>query len=194
MSERTAEIHRRTGETDVRVQLDLDGAGTAEIETGVGFLNHMLTLFARHGRFDLTVQATGDTHVDDHHTTEDVGIVLGMALRDALGDKHGVARYGHAYVPMDEALVRTALDLSGRPYFVYDVTVSSAKVGTFDTELVEHFCRSVAFHALMTLHIDALRGENTHHILEAVFKSLAVALHDASRIVRDDLPSTKGTL
>jgi imidazoleglycerol-phosphate dehydratase len=194
MSERSTEVHRRTAETDVLVRIDLDGAGHAEISTGVGFLDHMLTLFARHGRFDLTVQASGDTEVDDHHTTEDVGIVLGSALREALGDKRGIARYGHAYVPMDEALVRTALDLSGRPFCVYTVQVNAAKVGAFDTELVEHFCQSLAFHAMLTLHVDAIRGSNAHHILEAVFKSLAVALHHATRIVRDDLPSTKGAL
>jgi imidazoleglycerol-phosphate dehydratase len=154
----------------------------------------MLTLFARHGRFDLMVRATGDTQVDDHHTTEDIGIVLGEALRASLGDKRGVARYGHAYVPMDEALVRTALDLSGRPYCVYAVPVPVARVGTFDTELVAHFCQSFAFHALLTLHVDGLRGENAHHIVEAVFKSLALASHGATRVVRDDLPSTKGTL
>lgn len=191
---RTAEIHRQTGETDVRVRLDVDGMGQADVSTGVPFLDHMLTLFARHGRFDLTVQARGDTEVDDHHTTEDVGIVLGEALRQALGEKRGVARYGHAYVPMDEALVRSALDLSGRPFCVYSVPVAAPKVGTFDTELIEHFCQSLAFHALLTLHVDLIRGRNTHHILEAVVKSLALALHDATRLVRDDLPSTKGTL
>ena len=191
---RSSDIHRQTAETDVRVHLNLDGAGTGEISTGVGFLDHMLTLFARHGRFDLTVEARGDTEVDDHHTTEDVGIVLGQAVRSALGDKRGVARYGWAYVPMDEALVRTSLDLSGRPFCVYQVPVRTNRVGTFDTELVEHFCQSLAFHALLTLHVDRIRGENTHHLLEAVFKSLAVALHAASRVVRDDLPSTKGTL
>jgi imidazoleglycerol-phosphate dehydratase len=140
------------------------------------------------------VRAAGDTEVDDHHTTEDVGIVLGGALREALGDKRGVARYGWAYAPMDETLVRTALDLSGRPYCVYEVPVPAAKVGAFDTELVGHFCRSLAFQALLTLHVDLIRGENTHHILEAVFKSLALALHAATRLVREDLPSTKGTL
>jgi imidazoleglycerol-phosphate dehydratase len=191
---RTAEVHRQTGETDIRVRLDLDGTGEAEIATGVPFLDHMLTLLARHGRFDLLVRAAGDTEVDDHHTTEDVGIVLGGALREALGDKRGVARYGWAYAPMDETLVRTALDLSGRPYCVYEVPVPAAKVGAFDTELVGHFCRSLAFQALLTLHVDLIRGENTHHILEAVFKSLALALHAATRLVREDLPSTKGTL
>lgn len=191
---RTADVHRQTGETDVRVQLNLDGAGQSQIATGVGFLDHMLNLFARHGRFDLSVDGRGDVQVDDHHITEDVGIVLGEALRQALGDKRGVARYGHAYVPMDEALVRSALDLSGRPYCVYQVPVPVPKVGTFDTELVEHFCQSLAFHAMLTLHVDLIRGRNAHHILEAVFKSLAVALHHATRVVREDLPSTKGTL
>lgn len=191
---RTAEVERRTGETEICVRLDLDGSGAAGVSTGVGFLDHMLDLFARHGRFDLTVQARGDTHVDDHHTTEDVGIVLGQAIREACGDKRGIARYGHAYVPMDEALARCALDLSGRPYCVYEVRVPNARVGSFDTELVEHFCQSLAFNAALTLHVDLIRGRNTHHIVEAVFKSLAVALHDATRIVREDLPSTKGTL
>jgi imidazoleglycerol-phosphate dehydratase len=191
---RSAEVHRQTGETDVRVRLGLDGSGRSEVETGVGFIDHMLTLFARHGRFDLVVCARGDTQVDDHHTTEDVGIVLGQALREALGDKRGIARYGSAYVPMDETLVRTALDLSGRPFCVWEVPVPVSKVGTFDTELVEHFCQSLAFHALLTLHVDLIRGKNTHHILEGVFKSLAVALHHATRVVREDLPSTKGTL
>lgn len=191
---RAAQRERRTGETGVRVRIDLDGTGTAEIATGVPFLDHMLHLVARHGRFDLRVHAEGDTHVDDHHTTEDVGIVLGAAIAEALGDKRGVARYGHAYVPMDEALVRCALDLSGRPFCVYNVPVPTQKVGTFDTELVGHFCQSLAFHALLTLHVDAIRGENSHHILEAVFKSMAVALHAATRIVHEDVPSTKGTL
>lgn len=187
-------MERRTGETSVRVIIDLDGTGAATVATGVPFLDHMLHLFARHGRFDLQVQAEGDTHVDDHHTTEDVGIVLGGAIREALGDKRGVVRYGHAYVPMDEALVRCALDLSGRPFCVYDVPVPTQKVGTFDTELVEHFCQSLAFHALVTMHVDGLRGRNSHHILEAVFKSMAVALHAATRVVHEDVPSTKGTL
>lgn len=191
---RSADIHRQTSETDVRIRFDLDGVGDADISTGIGFLDHMLTLFARHGRFDLAVAAHGDREVDDHHTTEDVGIVLGEALRAALGDKRGIARYGHAYVPMDEALVRSALDLSGRPYLLWTVPLASEKVGTFDTELVEQFSHSLAFNALMTVHVDLIRGSNAHHILEAVFKSLAIALHHATRIVREDLPSTKGTL
>jgi len=191
---RTGEVHRQTGETDVRVRLDLDAGGEAEVSTGVPFLDHMLTLLARHGRFGLLVQAGGDIEVDDHHTTEDVGIVLGQALRAALGDKRGIARYGWAYAPMDETLVRTALDLSGRPYCVYDVVMPVPKVGTFDTELVAHFFQSLAYAGLMTLHIDCIRGENAHHLIEAAFKSFALALHAATRIVHDDVPSTKGTL
>jgi imidazoleglycerol-phosphate dehydratase len=194
MADRVGEFHRETGETDVLVRLDLDGSGQAEIFTGIGFLDHMLELFARHGRFDLSVRARGDTHVDDHHTTEDVGIVLGQTLTSALGDKMGIARYGHAYVPMDEALVRSALDLSGRPYCVYEVAVPRPKVGAFDTELVEHFCQSLAVHGALTLHIDLIRGKNTHHVIEGVFKSLGLALHSATRVVRGDLPSTKGVL
>lgn len=191
---RTVEVHRVTGETDVTVRLDLDGSGAAEVETNIPFLDHMLDLLARHGRFDLAVRAAGDLEVDAHHTTEDVGIVLGEALRGALGDKRGIARYGHAYAPMDEALVRCVLDLSGRPYSVFEVPMPSPRVGTLDTDLVEHFCESLAFHAAMNLHLDLIRGRNTHHIIEAVFKSLALALHEATRIVREDLPSTKGTL
>lgn len=191
---RSASNQRGTGETEVRVSIDLDGKGEADVHTNVPFLDHMLALFARHGQFDVTVAATGDIQVDDHHTAEDVAIVLGGAIREALGDKRGIARYGHAYVPMDETLVRAVLDLSGRPFCVYHVPIPAPKVGTFDTELVEHFCQSLAFHAMLTLHLDLIRGRNTHHILEAVFKSLALALHDATRIVRDDLPSTKGTL
>lgn len=191
---RTAEIQRQTAETDVRVSIDLDGSGTAEIATGIGFLDHMLALVARHGRFDLRVEAQGDLEVDDHHTTEDVGIVLGQALREALGDKRGIARYGHAYVPMDEALVRCALDLSGRPFAVWDMPLPAAKIGGFDTELGEHFFRSLAFNALMTLHIDLIRGQNAHHILEGAFKGVALSLHAATRVVREDLPSTKEAL
>jgi imidazoleglycerol-phosphate dehydratase len=191
---RTAEVRRQTQETEVTVRLDLDGGGTADVETGIPFLDHMLDLLARHGRFDLTVRAAGDLEVDAHHTTEDVGIVLGDALREALGDKRGIARYGYAYAPMDEALVRCVLDLSGRPYSVFEAPMPAPRVGTLDTELVEHFCQSLAFRAAMNLHLDLIRGRNTHHIIEAVFKSLALALHDATRIVREDLPSTKGTL
>jgi imidazoleglycerol-phosphate dehydratase len=191
---REAEVSRRTGETEVAVRLDLDGRGDADIRTGIPFLDHMLDLLARHGRFDLSVQAKGDLEVDAHHTTEDIGIVLGDAIRQALGDKRGIARYGSAYAPMDEALVRCVLDLSGRPYSVFEVPMPAPRIGTLDTELVEHFCQSLAFQAHMNLHLDLIRGRNTHHIVEAVFKSLALALHAATRIVREDLPSTKGTL
>lgn len=191
---RTGEVHRQTGETDVQVRLDLDGSGEVEVNTGVPFLDHMLTLVARHGRVNLLVRASGDIEIDDHHTTEDVGIVLGQALRAALGDKRGIARYGWAYAPMDESLVRTALDLSGRPYCSYNVPVPVPKVGTFDTELVSHFFQSLAYASLMTLHVDCIRGENAHHLLEAAFKSFALALHAATRLVHDDVPSTKGTL
>lgn len=191
---RAAELRRETGETRVEARIDLDGSGAAACATGVPFLDHMLHLFARHGRFDLVVGAEGDTQVDDHHTTEDIGIVLGRAVAQAVGDKRGIARYGHAYAPMDEALVRTALDLSGRPFCVYEVPLAQSRVGSFDTELAEHFCQSFAFNAAITLHVDLIRGRNTHHIIEGVFKSLALALHAATRIVREDLPSTKGTL
>ncbi|HEX8919135.1 MAG TPA: imidazoleglycerol-phosphate dehydratase HisB [Chloroflexota bacterium] len=191
---RAADIRRTTGETDITVQLVLDGSGRSDIATGVGFLDHMLTLFARHGRFDMSLHASGDTQVDDHHTTEDAGIALGQALRSALGEKRGIARYGHAYVPMDESLVRAVVDLSGRPFCVYDVPLPQPRVGSFDTELAEHFCQSLAFHAYLNLHVDLIRGRNTHHIIEAVFKALAVSLHQASRIVHGDIPSTKGTL
>jgi imidazoleglycerol-phosphate dehydratase len=194
VSGRVSEVSRETSETSVRIRLDLDGSGEVQIGTGVGFLDHMLTLLARHGRFDLTAEARGDTEVDDHHTTEDVGIALGKALHEALGDKRGVARYGFAFAPMDESLARVALDLSGRPFCVYNVPLGDAKVGSFDTELVEHFCRSLAFNALLTVHVDLIRGSNTHHVVEAVFKGLALSLHQATRIVREDLPSTKGIL
>lgn len=194
MSGRVAEISRETSETAVTVRVDLDGTGEPQIATGVGFLDHMLTLLARHGRFDLRAEARGDVEVDDHHTTEDVGIAIGTALSQALGDKRGIARYGFAFAPMDESLARVALDLSGRPFCVYNVPLGDAKVGTFDTELVEHFCQSLAFNGLLTLHIDLIRGGNTHHVVEAVFKALALSLHQATRIVREDLPSTKGTL
>lgn len=191
---RYSEIQRQTRETDVRVRLELDGGGLSDITTGIGFLDHMLMLFARHGQFDLMVRAEGDRHVDDHHTTEDVGIVLGQALRQTLGDKRGVSRFGHAYVAMDDALARTVIDLSGRPYCVYAVSIGTAKVGSFDTELVEHFCQSFAFNGMVTVHIDLIRGRNTHHIVEAVFKSLGLALYHATRVTRGDVPSTKEAL
>ena len=191
---RQASRTRDTRETSIQVGLDLDGSGRSSAATGLPFLDHMLAQLGKHAGFDLAVKAQGDLEVDAHHTVEDVGIVLGECLRDALGDKAGVRRFASISLPLDEALVDVALDLSGRPFCVYEVMVPVAKVGTFDTELVEHFCQSLAFHALLTLHVDLIRGRNGHHIIEAVFKSLALALHMASRVVREDVPSTKGTL
>lgn len=175
-SERSATIQRTTRETDINLRLSVDGSGRAAIRTGVGFMDHMLTLFAVHGFFDLEITATGDTEVDDHHTVEDLGISLGMALAQALGDKGGICRYGHAYVPMDETLARVCVDCSNRPFLHYDVPVMEAKIGTFDPPLAKEFLRAFALHAGLTLHVDLLHGENGHHILEAVFKALARAL------------------
>lgn len=194
---RTAKLRRTTGETDVAVVLDLDGAGKSEISTGCGFLDHMLTLFARHGRFDLTVQAKGDTWVDDHHTVEDVGITLGDAFAKALGDKRGVTRYGSAILPMDEALILTAVDLSGRGLLCYDLAIPTEKVGAFDTQLVGEFFAAFARRADLTLHIKQLAGANSHHIIEGAFKSLARSLRTAVAIdpaAAGEVPSTKGVL
>ena len=189
---RTATIERSTAETSVRLRLALDG-GEYRNETGIGFLDHMLDLFARHGRFGLTVEAEGDLHVDDHHTVEDVGICLGQALAEALGDKAYVARYGTAYVPMDEALARAVVDLSGRSHLAFDAAFSRETVGTLSTELVEHFWQSVAEHGRLTLHLAVLAGQNDHHRIEALFKAAARALRQA--VARDPdgdpLPSTK---
>ena len=196
LAPRSARAQRRTTETDVSVRLSLDGTGRAEVNTGVGFLDHMLTLLARHGGLDLEVRCTGDLHVDDHHTTEDVGIVLGQALGEALGDKAYVARYGHAYVPMDEALARCALDLSGRFFLHFDAAFDRERVGDLSTELVEHFFYSLAEHARITLHLDVLHGRNDHHRVEALFKAFARALRAAARRdpSGDRLPSTKEAL
>ena len=194
---RTAKLRRTTGETDVAVVLDLDGAGKSEISTGCGFLDHMLTLFARHGRFDLTVQAKGDTWVDDHHTVEDVGITLGDAFARALGDKRGVTRYGSTILPMDEALILTAVDLSGRGLLCYDLAIPTEKVGTFDTQLVGEFFAAFARRADLTLHVKQLAGANSHHIIEGAFKSLARSLRTAVAIdpaAAGEVPSTKGVL
>ena len=193
---REAEARRRTKETDVRVRLNLDGTGQARVSTGVAFLDHMLELFARHGLFDLEVECRGDLHIDDHHSVEDVAITLGQALAEALGDKSGIARYGSALVPMDEALCRSVIDLSGRFYLVYAVETRRQTIGNFSVELAEHFWRSLAEAARCNLHIDCLRGRNTHHILEGTFKATARALRRA--VERDPrvtgVPSTKGTL
>ena len=193
---RAAEVRRRTKETDVRVRLVIDGGGAARVSTGVAFLDHMLELFARHGLFDLEVECRGDLHIDDHHSVEDVAITLGQALAEALGDKAGISRYGEATVPMDEALCRSVIDLSGRFYLVYQVETRRQSIGNFSVELAEHFWRSLAEAARCNLHIDCLRGRNTHHILEGTFKATARALRRAAE--RDPrvagVPSTKGVL
>ena len=194
--QRIAHVHRQTNETDVTVSLNLDGQGRWECETGVPFFDHMLSHVAAHGLLDLAVRATGDIHVDDHHTVEDVGIVLGQALAQAIGDKRGIARYGSQLMPMDEALALVALDFSGRGLLVYDVALPAAKVGTFDTELAAEFLRALVHNAGLTLHVRLLHGQNTHHILEAIFKGLGRALGQAVALDprRSDVPSTKGAL
>lgn len=194
---RQAEIVRKTGETDIRVKLELDGTGTCSIDTGVGFLDHMLELFARHGRFDLEVSCKGDTRVDDHHSTEDIGIALGQAFDRALGEKKGILRYGQMILPMDESLILSAVDLSGRGLLVYDLRIPTEKVGTFDTELTEEFFRALAHNARCTLHIRQLAGSNSHHIIEGTFKSVARSLRAAVKIDPEcagEIPSTKGVL
>ena len=194
---RTAEVIRNTNETRIALTLNLDGSGAADIRTGVGFLDHMLTLFSHHGRFDLALSCDGDTWVDDHHTTEDIGIALGEAFAKALGEKRGIARYGSTILPMDEALILTALDLSGRAHVSYDLAILTEKVGTFDTELVEEFFRAFARSAAVTLQVKQLAGTNSHHIIEGAFKSFARSLKAAVRIDPDlagEIPSTKGTL
>ncbi len=194
---RTAEINRKTAETEIAVKLNLDGRGSADISTGVGFLDHMLELFARHGRFDLDVKCTGDTHVDDHHTTEDIGIALGAAFARALGDKKGISRYGSAIIPMDESLILTAVDFSGRSYLGFALDIPTAKVGAFDTELVEEFWLGFTRNAACTLHIRQLAGTNSHHIIEGAFKSAARSMRAAVKIEEafaEEIPSTKGVL
>ena len=194
---RKAEISRRTAETDITLKLELDGTGKSRIDTGCGFLDHMLTLFARHGRFDLEVSCRGDTHVDDHHTVEDTGICLGDAFAQALGDKRGIVRYGSALLPMDEALILTAVDLSGRGMLCYDLHIPTQKVGSFDTELAEEFFMALARRGDMTIHIRQLAGKNSHHIIEGAFKSLARSLAAAAAIdprFSQEIPSTKGVL
>ncbi len=194
---RKAEITRKTAETDIALSLDLDGKGVSAIDTGCGFLDHMLTLFAKHGGFDLTVSCKGDTYVDDHHTVEDIGIALGTAFREALGDKKGITRYADTTLPMDEALILTAVDISGRCFLGYEVSVPTEKVGTFDTELVKEFWLGFIRNAGVTLHIRQLAGENSHHILEGIFKSAARTLRKAVETdprFADSVPSTKGVL
>lgn len=194
---RTATITRTTSETDISLTLNLDGTGVGDISTGIGFLDHMLTSLARHGLFDLTVHAEGDLHIDDHHTTEDVGIVLGMALRKALGEKRGIRRFGSALIPMDETLAEAAIDISGRPFLAWNVEFERPKIGEMDTELFEEFFRALAFNALITLHITRRAGRNAHHVAEACFKATARALRMAVELdprVGDAIPSTKGAL
>ncbi|NCB50732.1 MAG: imidazoleglycerol-phosphate dehydratase HisB [Clostridia bacterium] len=194
---RFSEIERNTKETRIKLSLSLDGAGKSTIETGCGFLDHMLTLFSAHSRFDVVTACFGDVYVDYHHTTEDMGIVLGMAFNEALGDRAGINRYGFSMLPMDEALVETTVDLSGRAYFASDVKCPTEKVGDFDTELAEEFLRAFVRTAGITLHVRQLRGENSHHIIEAVFKGLGRALRAASAIdpaLLGEVPSTKGVL
>ncbi len=191
---RTARISRSTGETRVDVTIDLDGTGRTDVSTGVPFFDHMLDQLGRHGRLDLVVRTDGDLEVDAHHTVEDTGIALGQALGEALGDKAGVERFGDATVPVDEALVRAAVDLSGRPYLVYDADTPVELVGTYETTLTKHFFESVVANARITLHVQKLAGEGSHHIQEAVFKAVAVALRRAVTITGTGVPSTKGTL
>ena len=194
---RTAEIIRKTAETDIELKLSLDGKGESVINTGCGFLDHMLTLFAKHGRFDLTVNCKGDTEVDYHHTTEDIGISLGLAFKQALADKKGITRYGYMVLPMDEALILTAIDFSGRAYLGYDMDIPAEKVGDFDTELVEEFWYGFVRNAECTLHIKEIDGLNSHHIIEGAFKSAAHSLKDAVKIdpeLQNEVLSTKGVL
>ncbi len=194
---RIANLNRKTNETDITLALNVDGKGLANISTGCGFLDHMLTLFAHHSRMDLTITCKGDTWVDDHHTVEDVGITLGQAISQALGDKKGITRYGSMLLPMDEALILSALDFSGRPYLVYDMNIPTEKVGTFDTELCEEFWLAFVRNAACTLHIKQLAGSNSHHIIEGAFKSVARSVRAAVAIDKDfadEVPSTKGAL
>ncbi len=194
---RQAAIERKTAETDISLTLRLDGVGSSEIDTGVGFLDHMLTLFAKHGRFDLSVVCRGDVEVDDHHSVEDIGIALGEAFAEAMGDKRGIRRYGDTVLPMDEALVLTAVDFSGRAYLSCELEFRTEKIGTFDTELVEEFWSAFVRTAACSLHIRQLAGRNSHHIAEAVFKSAARTFREAVEIdpdFADEIPSTKGVL
>ena len=194
---KTATIIRKTAETDINLTLTIDGTGKSQIDSGCGFLDHMLTLFAKHGKFDLTLTCKGDTWVDDHHTVEDIGIALGQAFAEALGDKKGICRYGDTVLPMDESLILTAVDLSGRSYLGYGLEIPTQKVGTFDTELVEEFFLGFVRNAQMNLHIRQLAGSNSHHIIEGAFKSVARSLRQAVSIdaaFANEIPSTKGVL
>ena len=194
---RTSEIKRKTNETDIVLSLNIDGTGKSEIDSGCGFLDHMLTLFAKHGRFDLSLTCKGDTQVDDHHTVEDIGIALGNAFCEALGDKAGIVRYGNMILPMDESLILSAIDLSGRAYLAFGLDIPSQKVGNFDTELVNEFFEAFVSNAKCALHIVQLDGRNSHHIIEGTFKSVARSLKDAVKIdesLGGEIPSSKGVL
>ena len=194
---RIAEINRKTNETDIRLRLDLDGTGKSEINSSVGFLDHMLTLFSRHGRFDLTLVCDGDTYVDDHHSVEDIGIALGQAFEQALGDKRGIVRYGSFILPMDETLILSAVDISGRSYLNFDLHIPTQKVGTFDTELCEEFFLGFVRNANLTLHLKQLEGKNSHHIIEGAFKCFGRTMKQAVAIdqnYKNEIPSTKGVL
>jgi len=194
MQQRTAEIHRQTKETDITCELNLDGLGKYEIDTGIGFLDHMLTHLSKHGKIDLTVKAKGDLHVDAHHTVEDIAICLGQCLVKALGDKKGIARYGHSSVPMEDALANVSVDLSGRPNYVYNAEYRTDKIGDFDVECLEEMLRSFSNTGKFNLHVNVPYGTNSHHIAEAIFKGLGQALAGAVKVVGTDVPSTKGQL
>ena len=197
MNTRVAEVERNTRETRIKVKLDLDGTGQGDFTTGLPFLDHMLDQVARHGMIDLSIQAAGDLHIDDHHTVEDIGITLGMAFHQAVGDKKGISRYGHAYVPLDEALTRVVIDLSGRPGLSYEVVYPRDRIGHFDVDLLLEFFRGFINHARITLHIDNLKGQNAHHIAETIFKAFGRALRMAlerDERLQDIVPSTKGLL
>lgn len=197
MSQRTAEVSRKTNETQICVRLNLDGSGQASFDTGVPFLEHMLDQVARHGLIDMEIEATGDRHIDDHHTVEDIGITLGQAVAQALGDKKGIRRYGHAYVPLDEALSRVVIDFSGRPGLEYEASYPRARIGEFDVDLIVEFFQGFCNHALTTVHVDCLRGRNAHHIAETIFKAFGRALRmalEADPRMANVVPSTKGSL
>ena len=194
---RTGTVHRSTNETSIDVEVNLDGTGVYTVSTGIGFLDHMLEQLSRHSLIDLTVKAVGDLHIDQHHTTEDTGLAIGEAIAKALGDKRGIVRYGSAYAPMDETLTRVALDISGRPYFVWNATFTTPRLGEWDTELIEHWFHSFAQTAGLTLHVECVYGQNNHHIVESCYKALARALRQAVEIdprKADSIPSTKGVL
>jgi imidazoleglycerol-phosphate dehydratase len=196
-AKRTATVHRKTGETDVTVTIGIDGTGQCNVNTGIPFLDHMLHQIASHGLFDLDIQATGDLHIDDHHTNEDVGITLGMALAQALGDRKGIVRFGHFLAPLDEALVQVALDFSGRPHLAYGLVIPTQRVGTYDTQLVREFFVAIINHAQMTIHIRQLDGINSHHIIEATFKAFARSMRMATEVDprrSQGIPSSKGIL